>query len=214
MIEAIVTAVISSAAVSGLVVWLLREWIGVRLKNSIEHEYNRKIEEIRNEYSKELARLNNALQESVDFKATRFRFVFERKIAALCNGFERLAKIEKSLGEYVSYWGAIRGPEREESRKRFAKAIEDFEEFFIPNRIFFPAFLAERITEVKNEMNKMALAFMVSVERPGDLEGASPSHSGDKWHEANDYVGKELPEIRRNIESAIRVELGEKEPNK
>lgn len=214
MIEAIVTAVISSAAVSGLVVWLFREWIGVRLKSSIEHEYNRKLEEIRNEYSKELARLNSALQESVDFKATRFRFVYERKIAALCDGFGRLAKLEKSLGEYVSYWGAIRGPEREESRKRFAKALEDFEEFFVPNRIFFPASLAERITTVKNEMNKMALAFMVSVERPGDLEGAPPSHSGDKWDEANDYVGKELPEIRRKIESAIRVELGEKEPNK
>lgn len=214
MIEAIVTTVISSAAVSGLVVWLLREWIGVRLKSSIKHEYNRKIEEIRNEYSKELARLNSALQESVDFKATRFRFVYERKIAALCNGFGRLAKLEKFLGEYVSYWGAIRGPEREESRKRFAKALEDFEEFFVPNRIFFPASLAERITNVKNEMNKMALAFMVSVERPGDLEGAPPSHSGDKWHEANDYVGKELPEIRRKIESAIRVGLGEKEPNK
>ena len=214
MIEAIVTTVISSAAVSGLVVWLLREWIGVRLKNSIEHEYNRKLEEIRNEYSKELTRLNSALQESVDFKATRFRFVFERKIAALCDGFGRLAKLEKSLGDYVSYWGVIRGPEREESRKRFAKALADFEEFFIPNRIFFPASLAERITNVKNEMNKMALAFMVSVERPGDLKDAPPSHSGDKWQEANDYVGKELPEIRRKIESAIRVELGEKEPNK
>ncbi len=191
-----------------MVVWLLREWIGVRLKNSIEHEYNRKLEEIRNEYSKELARLNSTLQESVDFKATRFRFVYERKIAALCDGFGRLAKLEKSLGEYVSYWGAIRGPEREESRKRFAKALVDFEEFFVPNRTFFPSSLAERITDVKNGMHKMALGFMVSVERPGDLEGAPPSHSGDKWNEANDYVGKELPEIRRKIESAIRVELG------
>src|SRR6266478_2886280 len=103
MIEDIVTSVISSVAVSSLVVWLLREWISVRLKTSIEHEYDRKLEEIRNEYSKELARLNSALQESIDFKATRFRFVYERKIAALCDGFGRLAKLEKSLGEYVSY---------------------------------------------------------------------------------------------------------------
>ena len=213
MIEAIVTTVISSAAVSGLVVWLLREWIGIRLKSSIEHEYNRKLEEIRNEYSKELARLNSALQESVDFKATRFRFVYERKIAALCEGFGRLVKLEKTLAEYVTYWGAIRGPEREDSRKRFAKALQDFDDFFTPNRIFFPASLAARITEVKDEINKMALAFMVSVERPGDVEGAPPSNSGDKWHEVNDYVSKELPEIRRTIESAIRMELGEKEPN-
>ena len=61
-------------------------------------------------------------------------------------------------------------------------------------------------------MNKMVLAFMVSVERPGDLEGSSSYHSGDKWNEANDYVAKELPKIRREIESAIRAEL-EEEPN-
>ena len=212
MIEEIVASIISSAVVSGLVVWLLREWISVRLKNSIKHEYNRKLEEIRNEYSKELARLNSALQESIDFKATRFRFVYERKISALCEGFGRLVKLERSLGEYVSYFGAIRGPEREESRKRFAKALEDFEEFFVPNRIFFPSSLAERITNVKNEMNKIALGFMVSVEKPGNLEGTPSSGSEDKWKEANDYVGKELPEIRRKIESAIRVELGEEEP--
>ncbi len=214
MIETIVAALISSTGVSCFVVWLLREWIGVRLKSSIEHEYNRKLEEIRNQYSKELATLKSALQESVDFKATRFRFLYERKIVALCDGFGRLAKLEKSLGEYVSYFGEIRGPEREESRKRFAKALEEFEGFFVPNRIFFPASLAERITDVKNGMNKMALKFMASVERPGDLESASPSHSGDNWHEANDYVGKELPDIRRTIESAIRVELGEQEPSR
>jgi len=214
MIESIVASVIFSAAVSGLVVWLLREWIGVRLKNSIEHEYNRKLEEIRNEYSKELARLNSALQESVDFKAIRLRFVYERKIAALCDGFGRLVQLEKCLGEYVSYFGAIRGPEREESRKRFAKALGDFEEFFVPNRIFFRASLAERITEVKNGMNKIALEFMASVERPGDLEGSPRSESGAKWQEANVYIGKELPEIRREIESAIRIELGEEGPNK
>jgi hypothetical protein len=203
----IVTSVLSSAAVSGLLVWLLREWIGVRLKNSIEHEYKGKLEEIRNEYSKDLARLNSALQESADFKATRFRFVFERKIVALCNGFGRLAKLEKSFGEYVSLFGAIRGPERDESRKRFAKALEEFEEFFVPNRIFFPASLAEHITDVKNGMSRMSLQFMASV-----TEGVPPSHTGEKWQEANDYVGKDLPQIRRKIESAIRVELGEEKP--
>jgi hypothetical protein len=43
-------------------------------------------------------------------------------------------------------------------------------------------------------------------------EGVPPSHTGEKWQEANDYVGKDLPQIRRKIESAIRVELGEEKP--
>jgi hypothetical protein len=204
MFEQIAAGVVSSAVVSGIVVWMLREWIGVRLKSSIEHEYNRKLEEIRNEYSKELATLRSTLQESLDLKATRFRFVYERKISALCEGFGRLVRLEKSLGEYVSYFGPITGPERDTARQNFARTLEEFEDFFVPNRIFFPGSLAERITDVKNEMNKMALMFMGSVERAGNRPDLQ-----DKWKQANDYVGKELPAIRHTIESAIRVELGE-----
>jgi hypothetical protein len=208
----IAIAVLSSAAVAGFVVWLLREWISARLRASIKHEYDRKLEDIRNEYSKELARLNGTLQESLDFKATRFRMVYERKIAALCEAFGRLAKLEKSLGEYVSYWGEIRGPERTELRQRFAKELGEFEDFFVPNRIFFPASLAERITDVKNRINKIALEFMVSVERPGDMADSRLAGLEDKWQKANEYAGKELPQIRREIESAIRFELGEETP--
>ena len=214
MLETIVTSLISSAALTGLITWLFREWIGFRLKGSIQHEYDRKLEGIRNEYSIELATLRSALQESADFKATRFRFVYERKIAALCDGFGRLSELERLLGEYVSYWGPIAGPEREESRKRYAKGIEDFQNFFVPNRIFFPTSLAERITDVKNDMHKMAMEFMVEVEKPGDLQKSPASHRKDTWGKAVGYVGKELPEIRRSIESAIRLELGENELSK
>ena len=56
----------------------------------------------------------------------------------LCAGFGKLAKLEQRLGEYVSQWGNIRGPEREAARKDFASALQDFENFFVPNRIFFP----------------------------------------------------------------------------
>jgi hypothetical protein len=113
----------------------------------------------------------------------------------------------------VSYWGEIRGVERTELRQRFAKELGEFEEFFVPNRIFFHRALAERITDVKNGINRIALEFMVSVERPGDMGGSPLPGLEDKWQKANDYTSKELPQIRREIESEIRFELGEEEPN-
>ena len=101
------------------------------------------------------------------------------------------------------YWGEIRGAERTELRQRFAKELGELEDFFVPNRIFFSAILAERITDVKNGMNKIALEFMVSVERPGDMAESRLPGLEDKWQKANEYASKELPQIRREIESAI-----------
>jgi len=208
MITDLVTGGLSGLISGAFVGWLIQLWLGTRLKRSIEHEYQKRIEEIRTESAKELSRLNSALQETRDFKALRLRIVYERKIAALCEGFEKLAKLEQRLGEYVGKWGDVRGPEREVAREDFASALHDFECFFVPNRIFFPSALAEEITQVKNEMNRMALKYAWLVES----KDTPPSQSGRIWDEADDYAQKELPKIRRKIETEIRIELGETPP--
>jgi uncharacterized Zn finger protein len=208
MITDLVTGGLSGLISGAFVGWLIQLWLGTRLKRSIEHEYQKRIEEIRTESAKELSRLNSTLQETRDFKALRARIVYERKIAALCEGFEKLAKLEQRLGEYVGRWGAIRGPAREAARKDFASALQDFQNFFVPNRIFFPLALAEEIAQVKNEMNRIAMKYAFLVES----EDALPSQSGPAWDEADDFAQKELPKIRRKIENEIRVELGETPP--
>ena len=205
MISDVVTGGLSGLISGAFVGWLIQLWLGTRLKRSIEHEYQRRIEDIRSESARGLAKLNSTLQETRDFKATRLRLVFERKIVALCEGFGKLAKLEQRLGEYVGKWGDIRGPEREAARKEFASALQDFENFFVPNRIFFPLSLAEEITSVKNEVNRIALKYAFLVES----KGTPPSQSGRAWDEADDYAQKELPKIRRKIETEIRIELGE-----
>lgn len=79
----------------------------------------------------------------------------------------------------------------------------------MPNRIFFPSALAEEITQVKNEMRQMAQKYAWLVE-PKDTP---PSQSGRVWDETDDYAQKELPKIRRKIETEIRIELGEVPPS-
>src|SRR5215208_2992233 len=123
MIPDIVTGSLSGLVSAAAVTWLFQLWLGTRLKRSIEHEYQKRIEELRSESAKELAKLNSALQETRDFKATRLRLVYDRKISVLCDGFGKLAGLEQLLGEYVGKWGDIRGPEREAARLEFATAI-------------------------------------------------------------------------------------------
>ena len=40
----VIVSAASGAAVSGLLLWLVREWVSTRLKGSIQHEYNQKLE--------------------------------------------------------------------------------------------------------------------------------------------------------------------------
>jgi hypothetical protein len=201
LITPLISSALVSALVSGVVAFITREWI----KKRIEHEYQKKLEGIRSEYAKELAALNSALQESRDFKATRLRLVYERKIAALCEGFGKLTRLEQCLGEYVTQWGSIRGTQRASARAAFASALQDFEGFFVPNRIFFPASLAEEITEVKIAMHNMATRYLELAESPG----STPSVSGRTWDQASDWTQQEFPRIRRRIEEQIRAELEE-----
>ena len=44
MIEEFITSIVSSALVSGAVVWLSKAWISERLKNAIKNEYDQKLE--------------------------------------------------------------------------------------------------------------------------------------------------------------------------
>ena len=190
----------TSGLVSAGVCWLLKEWIG----RSIEHRYQKQLEQIRIEHAKDLATLNNALQETRDFKSIRFRSVFDRKISALCETFGKLVNLEKCLREYVGKFGDITGPERDEARREFGKALRDFENFFLPIRIFFPIQLAEQLTEVKNAMRTKSLEFMGVAS-----EHTPPLKFEQVWDQVNVYVDKELPRLRREIEAEIRIELGE-----
>lgn len=103
MITDLVTGGLSGAFVA----WLIQLWLGTRLRRSIEHEYQKRIEEIRTKSAKELSRLNSALQETRDFKALRLRVVYERKIAALCEGLKGLRNLNNGLANMLANGGTF-----------------------------------------------------------------------------------------------------------
>lgn len=54
-------SVLSGGASGAVLVWLSKNWISERLKQSINHEYSRKLEQHKHEYSQELARHRSEL---------------------------------------------------------------------------------------------------------------------------------------------------------
>jgi hypothetical protein len=208
-------AILTSGVVSSLVVLALRTGIKTKIESAIKSQYDEKLERLRNELKREteleLAKARGEIQAEVDYRATKVKYIYERKLKALCETYSKLATLEKLLGEYVTYWGETRGEERESARKAFVKGIKEFEDYFVPNRIFFPEDLAEKITTLKNNYHKVAMEFMVHVENPNNSFGPS-KNSTEKWQAANEYVTEESPKVRREIERALRQEFGDEKP--
>ncbi|MCX8772994.1 hypothetical protein NOK96_19060 [Vibrio parahaemolyticus] len=59
--EFLVTSLLSSTVVVGMVIPFIVKWLKMRLSESIRHEYNLKIEKVRSDFSQNLAKLNDEI---------------------------------------------------------------------------------------------------------------------------------------------------------
>jgi hypothetical protein len=100
MIDFVIT-IISSAGVSLFLVWLLREWISTRLKASIQHEYDQKIELYRTQlkYANEVAFL--------ELKMSLEREVALRTVAHASFSEGQKASMERKLDSIDMLWGNV-----------------------------------------------------------------------------------------------------------
>lgn len=105
-----------SLGTSGLLVWLCREWISARLKASIQHEYDLKLEEhktfIQHDCDIRLERYRVEFNQKLSEHQTRFNLFHQEKANAIKHlykdfselfySLERLLSEEEMPGEYRS----------------------------------------------------------------------------------------------------------------
>src|ERR1700683_4370013 len=101
MIRDFVSTVISSATTSGLVIWLSKEWISNRLKASIQHEYDKKLEthkaELKAEQELAILNIKTSLASEAAFHAAAH--------ASFSEG--QKASIERKLNAVDRLWSFI-----------------------------------------------------------------------------------------------------------
>ena len=94
-------AAASAAVTSGLLMWLFKEWLSTRLKTSIQHEYDRKLETFKTELKtqQELAILNiktAVAREAAFHSAAHASFAEGQK-----------ASMERKLNAVDRLWGSV-----------------------------------------------------------------------------------------------------------
>jgi hypothetical protein len=97
----VIVAAASGAIASGLVVWLIKEWIGVRLKSGIQHEYDVKLEKhrtlLRAEQERAILDIKTAMARDAAFNATAH--------ASFAEG--QKASMERKLTAIDTLWAAV-----------------------------------------------------------------------------------------------------------
>lgn len=210
MFDTILTAIVSSTLVTGVIVWLTKSWISERLKNAIRHEYDQKLEshksQLRYQADSELEKIKAELQIEAAKHNIQFAKIFEEIANTVIEIYAKLVVFKDAVGEYVSIIEWEGGTPKEERRKAADDKMKDFLAYYKSRKIYLPESTAKMVDEFWQGLYEISIDFMFGVEQGRDER--RNSNEKDAWIEAHNYMSKHIPEVLSKLEKEFRRILG------
>lgn len=210
MLDTIVAAILSSTAATGILIWLTKSWISERLRNSIRHEYDQKLEShkalLKYQADAELEKIKAELQIEAAKRNIQFSKIFEEIANTVVEVYARLVVFKDAVGDYVSLFEWSGGPSKEERRKIAGEKMDDFLKYFKSRKIYLPELTAAKVEEFWQGLYEISIKFMHGVEQGGDERRRNDDK--DTWTEAYHYMSKHVPSVLKALESEFRNILG------
>jgi len=211
MLTTLIGAGSVGAASAGAIVFIFRTWISERLKNSIQHEYDHKMELFRSQLKtnsdKEIEELKAKLQIAATERNVQYSLIYTKSAETLAETYARLIAFRNAVAEYVSYVEYKSGPTKAERRTLVGNKLSEFQEFYWPKRIYIPRKLADQIDQFVQGLYNISMQFKIGVEQ-GDEYKLETLEDLSVWQKANDYVHGESPKLLELMEEAFQDFLG------
>ena len=209
MLDIIVTAIMSSTVVTGLLLWLTKSWIAERLQNSIRHEYDQKLEshksQLKYEADSELEKIKAELQIEAAKRNIQFSKIFEEIANTVVEVYLKLVVFMEAVGSYVSIIDWTGEPSKEEKRKLASEKMNEFLAYYKSRKIYLPEATAEKVEKFWIGLYEITIDFMRGVEQGRDEKRKDGK---DTWMEAHNYMSKHVPEVLKALEKEFRSILG------
>lgn len=148
----VLSSITTSTIVCSVLVWLCREWISARLKKSIQHDYDRKLEEFKALQQKELEGYKAGYQKFLTENETRFRWWHDKQAEALQEIYAMIVECQKKYFDYFEI-------ENESTMKLASEAkklIKYYRECYFKykkNQVFVPNKILKRINDLFDILN-------------------------------------------------------------
>lgn len=182
---------------SGLVPILLTLYLNERVKGSVKNSFDKKLEQLKKEHSKELSHFQtelNYLKTKENFKFTKLH---EKRFEVLEKTYYYINETSQLLKFYVfPLKGTLEGKTKEMLSEDFVNSIDQFEMHFKYNSIYFDETIEKLL---KDFFNQSVLIFATY----GKNESVD-----DNLHSIKEFNNNLAP-IKKQIEIKFRELLGE-----
>jgi hypothetical protein len=155
--------ILSSGAVSlllsGALVFIFKNWISERIKTSIQHEYDQKLEthkaQLKAQSDIEIEKLKSQLQVAGAERNVRFSHVFERTAETIVKTYQLLQEVLWAVQNYTDAVEVRSAPgDLEMAREQINKSAQEFFTYFHANKIYIPKKTMEKTWQFLNTLER------------------------------------------------------------
>lgn len=231
MIE-IFTSLISSAALTSILLWLTKSWISERLKNSIKSEYDQKLEthkaQLKCTTDTEIEKIKNQLKYASDVEVERlksqlsitanehnvlFSRLQEKRASTIAKTYSLLSTVIDAVTKHVkpsiSSVPTLDLPEDDKIKHRdqvdnIADSVESFRSFKNKNQIFIPKTTVEKLNKIDEVLISVTYSYNFLSNDPASI---SPEFS---WAALYPDIRKKITIAQNELEDEFRKLLGDK----
>jgi hypothetical protein len=186
---------------SGVFPTLIALWLNERVKGSVQNSFNKKLEELKKEHSKEISQFQTELTYIKSKESFKFTKLHEKRLEVLERTYYFINETSESLQTYVSplklgVKGSIPTEMDKLLSEDFLKTFDEFVLYFKHNSIYFD----EEIEQLLERFIKEALLIFATY---GKNESTKDNMFSIK------ELKKNLDPIKKQIEVKFRHLLGE-----
>jgi hypothetical protein len=156
----IISSGVFSAALSGVLIFLCRNWIGERIKGAIQHEYDQKLEthkaQLQSRNDIEIAKLKADLEIAAAERNLRLTKTFDKTLEVIAETYRILLEL-KTAAELVHDKFRSEDKVPEEILQNYRDKGRQFVEYFLPHKIYLPSGTAEQVRRFSNAISSFVM---------------------------------------------------------
>jgi hypothetical protein len=203
--QVIVGSLVSSGVFSGLVVYVLREWMSTRIQKSIEHEYETKRIKMKADLDGQLEGLKSGYKRVLDENQIRFSRLHAEQAGAVKEVYQLLVDMEFKMKAMVTLQFAPSDPE--EFNAFFKKQQQDAAESYHACRDRYRRARILLPQGICLEIDKL-LAIARRAFNDYNTSDTRTSHGGNSQDRAYEEMQGPFEEARKQLEDRFREILG------
>jgi hypothetical protein len=188
---------------------LSKSWISDRLKESIKHEYDIKLEnhkmQLKSENEKELERIKIELSKTAEKEQYQFELVYKRRIEIIDNIQLLIRKLHMLVREYITI-GKDNVEKGRELQLNSVGLLNELRDFYVVNSLYLPKEIGDLVSSINENMNMIIAQFDAYIIKNNPYDHSTNMFK--KWAELFTLLETKLPGVYQALREAFRDLVG------